>query len=169
MFPRPGFVNSVLQNRPAAPPLRKAATTAARTRPLMPAKRFRIFLALVATLVVAFATVPGRSRAADPVVINLITLPADNSAVVYYAQDKGFFKAAGLDVHITPMTNSASIVAALAGGGADIGNSAVGSAAQARAKGIPVRFIAPSGLVTAKEPTAELVVPKESPIQKLPT
>ena len=86
--------------------------------------------------------------------------------MVYYAQDLGYFKDAGLDVHITPMTNSGAIIAAIAGGGGDIGNAVVGSVADARSKGIPVLFIAPAGLYDAKSPTAALVTSKDSPIKK---
>ena len=106
-------------------------------------------------------------RAADaPAVINLINLPADNSAEVYYAQELGFFKEAGLDVRITPMTNSGAIIAALAGGGGDIGNAVVGSVADARGKGIPILYIAPAGLYDHASPTAALVTIKDSPIKK---
>lgn len=118
----------------------------------------------VSTLVSASTFALRPAGAADPAVINLINLPADNSAEVYYAQDMGFFKAAGLDVRITGMTNSGAIIASLAGGAGDIGNSVIGSAAQARSKGIPVRFIAPAGLFVGAEPTSALVVPKDSPI-----
>jgi NitT/TauT family transport system substrate-binding protein len=119
-------------------------------------------LAAVLTLGVATA-----SRAADaPAVINLINLPADNSAEVYYAQDLGYFKDAGLDVRITAMTNSGAIIAALAGGGGDIGNAVVGSVADARGKGIPILYIAPAGLYDAASPTAALVTTKDSPIKK---
>jgi NitT/TauT family transport system substrate-binding protein len=104
--------------------------------------------------------------AADAVAtINLINLPADSSAVVYYAQDLGYFKDANLDVRITPMTNSAAIIAAIAGGGGDIGNSVIGSVTDARAKGIPVLFFAPAGLYDAVSPTAALVVPDGSPVK----
>jgi NitT/TauT family transport system substrate-binding protein len=111
---------------------------------------------------------PPASRAADAplTVINLINLPSDNSAEVYYALDLGYFKDAGLDVRITPMTNSGAIIAALVGGGGDIGNAVVGSVADARGKGIPVLFIAPAGLADAASPTAALVVAKDSPIKK---
>lgn len=108
------------------------------------------------------------SRAADAplTVVNVINLPADNSAEVYYAQELGFFKDAGLDVRVTGMGNSGAVIAALVGGGGDIGNSVVGSVADARAKGIPVLYIAPAGLYDAASPTAALVVAKDSPIRK---
>jgi|SRR5579875_44974 NitT/TauT family transport system substrate-binding protein len=109
------------------------------------------------------AATPAQAQA--PAVINLIQLPADNSAEVYYAQDLGFFKEAGLDVRITSMTNSGAIIAALAGGAGDIGNTVIGSAAQAREKGIRVRFIAPAGLYVDSAPTSALVVPKDSPVK----
>jgi NitT/TauT family transport system substrate-binding protein len=105
-------------------------------------------------------------RAAEPAVINLINLPADNSGEVYYAQELGYFKDAGLDVRITPMTNSGAIIAALAGGGGDIGNAVVGSVADARGKGIPILYIAPAGLYDSASPTAALVTTKDSTIAK---
>jgi NitT/TauT family transport system substrate-binding protein len=122
------------------------------------------FALLVAAL--PFSGAPA-SRAADAplAVVNLINLPADNSAEVYYALELGYFKDAGLDVHITPMTNSGAIIAALAGGGADIGNSVVGSVADARGKGIPVLFFAPAGLSDIASPTAALVTAKDSPLK----
>src|SRR5476651_685369 len=91
----------------------------------------RLSFALLAAVLAFGATTSG--RAADLAVINLINLPADNSAEVYYAQELGFFKDAGLDVHISAMTNSAAIIAALAGGGGDIGNAVVGSVADVAA------------------------------------
>ena len=124
----------------------------------------RLTFALLAA-VLAFG-VSTSGRAADLAVINLINLPADNSAEVYYAQDLGFFKDAGLDVHISAMTNSGAIIAALAGGGGDIGNAVVGSVADARGKGIPIRYIAPAGLYDSASPTSALVVLKDSPIAK---
>jgi len=126
----------------------------------------RLTFALLAA-VLTFGVTPS-SRAADAplAVINLINLPADNSAEVYYAQDLGFFKDAGLDVHISPMTNSGAIIAALAGGGGDIGNSVVGAVSDARGKGIPVLMIAPAGLYDSASPTSALVTTKDSPITK---
>jgi NitT/TauT family transport system substrate-binding protein len=124
----------------------------------------KLRIAAVLTLVLIGGSFPLRAASQTPAVINLINLPADNSAEVYYAADLGYFKDAGLDVRITAMTNSAAIIAALAGGSADIGNSVIGAAAQARSRGIPVRFVAPAGLYVDTTPTSALVVPKDSPI-----
>jgi NitT/TauT family transport system substrate-binding protein len=124
----------------------------------------RLTFALLAA-VLTFGVTP-LGRAADLAVINLINLPADNSAEVYYAQELGYFKDAGLDVRITGMTNSGAIIAALAGGGGDIGNAVVGSVADARGKGIPILYIAPAGLYDSASPTAALVTIKDSPVAK---
>jgi NitT/TauT family transport system substrate-binding protein len=120
--------------------------------------------ALLALALTFLLTAAGRA-AEPPVTVNVINLPADNSAVVYYALELGYFKDANLDVKITPMTNSGAIIAAIAGGGGDIGNSVVGSVTDARAKGIPVLFFAPAGLYDAVSPTAALVVPADSPVK----
>jgi hypothetical protein len=44
--------------------------------------------------------------------ISVINLPSDNSAVLWYAQDLGYFKDSGLDVKVTNMTNNEAITAA---------------------------------------------------------
>jgi NitT/TauT family transport system substrate-binding protein len=68
-------------------------------------------------------------------------------------------------VHITDMTASPPIVAAVASGAADIGYSVVTSTAVAHERGIPVRFIAPGALWVTANGTAQLVVAKDSPLQ----
>jgi NitT/TauT family transport system substrate-binding protein len=95
--------------------------------------------------------------AADPATINLAIIPSESAAEAYYAQDLGYFKAAGLNVVITGFPASPPIIAAVSSGAADIGNSVVGSAVAARSRGIPVKFFAPAGLYLATAPTARLV------------
>jgi NitT/TauT family transport system substrate-binding protein len=125
----------------------------------------RLAFALLAAMLTFGITSPSRAADAPLTVVNLINLPADNSAEAYYALELGYFKDVGLDVRITPMTNSGAIIAALVGGGGDIGNSVVGSVADARGKGIPVLFFAPAGLSDIASPTAALVTAKDSPLK----
>jgi len=105
------------------------------------------------------------AHAAEPVTVNVAVIPTDSAAQVYYALDRGFFKAAGLDVHVTAMTSSSAIIAAAVSGSIDIGNATVGSAAAARSRGVDVRFLAPAGLWQASAPTAKVVVTKDSPLR----
>jgi len=101
----------------------------------------RTFVLAMMTLVLgATASVPAL---AAPLTINVISLPSDTAGTLYYADELGYFKAAGLDVKITDMTSSPPIVAAVASGAGDIGFSVVTSTAVAHERGIPVRFIAP--------------------------
>lgn len=121
--------------------------------------------AIAFILAAALLAVPGTLRAAGPDVVNLINLPADNSGIVYYAEDLGYFKDAGLDVRISAMTSSPPIISAIAGGAGDVGNAVVGSVAAARERGINVRFIAPAGMYVSTHPTGRLVVAKDSTIR----
>jgi NitT/TauT family transport system substrate-binding protein len=121
--------------------------------------------AAFALLALAFGTVSMPARAATPLTINVISLPSDTAGTLYYADELGYFKAAGLDVHITDMTASPPIVAAVSSGAGDIGFSVVTSTAVAHERGIPVRFIAPGAMWVTANGTAQLVVAKDSPLQ----
>jgi len=117
-------------------------------------------------LALALAAFPSAALRADtPLTINVISLPSDTAGTLYYADELGYFKAAGLDVHITDMTASPPIVAAVASGAGDIGFSVVTSTAVAHERGIPVRFIAPGAMWVTANGTAQLVVAKDSPLQ----
>lgn len=114
----------------------------------------------------ALAVAPAaRAGGAEPIVVNVIALPSAAAGSLYDAQEMGFFKAAGLDVRITPMTSSPAIVAAVVSGAADVGFAAIGSAAAARERGLPVRFIAPGGMYVSANPTSLLVGAKDTPIR----
>jgi NitT/TauT family transport system substrate-binding protein len=116
-------------------------------------------------MALALVSAAGVSVQAAPLTINVISLPSDTAGTLYYAEDLGYFKAAGLDVHITDMTASPPIVAAVASGAGDIGFSVVSSTAVAHERGIPVRFIAPGAMWVTANGTAQLVVAKDSPLQ----
>lgn len=123
-------------------------------------------------LVVALLVVRGFTRAdASPetITMQIGAMPVDTSAEVFYAQEQGFFKAAGLDVKLTILNNGAAILAAAAAGSVDIGFGSPAPLIAARQRGIPVRFIDPA-VVYQNTPNAQskastvLVVSKDSPI-----
>ena len=95
--------------------------------------------------------------AADPVNVSIVLIPSESAAQAYYAQDLGYFKAAGMNVTLTPMAASPPIIAAVSSGAVDIGNSVVGSVVAARSRGINVKFIAAAGLYSSTAPTARLL------------
>ena len=135
----------------------------------MQARFLRVFRACALTLAVAGIAslgIAGPARAADPIVINVGALPVDTSAVVFYAQDQGFFKAAGLDVRIQTMASGPVLAQAVAANAIDIGVANVATVASARLRGVPLRFIAPAAIASDQTRTDLIMVPKDSPIQK---
>jgi NitT/TauT family transport system substrate-binding protein len=117
--------------------------------------KFVAFRVLAVTAIISLGGAP--AGAADPVNITVALIPSESAAQAYYAQDLGYFKAAGLNVTLIPMPASPPIIAAVSSGAADIGNSVVGSAVAARSRGIAVKFFAAAGLYLATAPTARLV------------
>jgi NitT/TauT family transport system substrate-binding protein len=109
------------------------------------------------------AAVSGVARADDPVV-NVGALGVDTSANVFYALDQGYFKAAGLDVRIQMLSSGPVVAAAVASGAVDIGAVNVASAAAARDRGLPLRFIAPAAVSDPAAVTNVMMVAKNSPI-----
>ena len=104
------------------------------------------------------------ARAQSTPLIRIGTSSNDASAVVYFAQDAGFFNKAGVRVEIQPDTNGAAVAAAVMSGALDIGVSNVVSIALAHAKNLPLVLIAPSAIYSSTAPTTALLVEKTSPI-----
>lgn len=129
-------------------------------------RAIRVLTIALTTAVTATSAAPSQVRAAGPIAINVGTLPVDTSAVVFYAQDQGFFKAAGLDVHIQTMTSGPVIAQAVTANAIDIGVANVATVASARLRGVPLRFIAPAAIASDQTRTDLIMVPKDSPIQK---
>ena len=101
---------------------------------------------------------------ADDSVVNVAALGVDTSANAFYARDLGYFKSAGLDVRVTILSSGPVVAAAIASGSIDIGAVNVASAAAARDRGIPLRFIAPSAVSDPNAVTNVMMVAKGSPI-----
>ena len=98
--------------------------------------------------------------------IRIATLPFENSAEVYYAQDMGFFAKAGIDADIQPMQSAPAIAAAVVSGAIDIGYSAVDTLATVHSKNIPLVVIAPAADYSspATERTTALIVAANSAV-----
>ena len=118
-------------------------------------------------LIIALGLLTGRSaNAAERTPLNIAVFPTDSTAQVYYAQELGFFRDAGFDVHVSSIQSTSAIVSAIIGGAIDVGSVTVSSAANARARGLNVKFIAPAGLYVSTASTAELVTLKGSHLKK---
>ena len=110
-------------------------------------------------------TRPARAQATQT--LRLGILSTESAAAAHYANDLGFFTKAGLDVTITVMGNTPSIVAAVVAGALDIGYTTIDSVASIHSHGIPLAVIAPAtdyiDPITLN--TAGVLVRPDSPIR----
>jgi NitT/TauT family transport system substrate-binding protein len=112
----------------------------------------------------AFGAARRPVRAQAPVKIRVGVGVVESYSQGAYAQEMGFYKAAGLDADVQALINGGAITAAVLGGSLDIGTTNGGSMANAYVRGLPLYCIAPSGLYTSSSPTTVLVVAKDAPI-----
>lgn len=89
----------------------------------------------------------------------------ETDAQVYYAQELGFFKRAGIDVEVQTLASGSAIAAAVAAGSLDVGSGSVLVVATARARGLPFVYIAPAGQYQSASPAEALGVALNSPIR----
>lgn len=127
----------------------------------MPQGIFFAGAALLLALLCAFPPQP--VRAADASIV-VGTAGKETDAEVYYAQELGFFKKAGLNVEIQTMANGAAIASAVASGALQIGDSNTLSLATARKKGLPFVIFAPGAVYQSTTPTTSVAVAPGSTI-----
>jgi NitT/TauT family transport system substrate-binding protein len=118
---------------------------------------------IVVALAIALCMSFTRADAQEQPVIHVALSPFEAQSNVYYAQDLGLFKAAGLNVQIQQVQGSAAIVAAIVGGSLQIGTGSSLPMFSARERGIDLVLIAPgtmsdfadqhSGLIAAANST----------------
>jgi len=120
---------------------------------------------IVSTLLgVLLAALPLAAQADGPA-INVGAMPIAGAAQVFYAQEQGFFKAAGLDVNLIVLPNGAAIVAASTSGSVDIGFGSPSPLILAHLKGLPVRFITYASLYTGPPVTSALMAARNSAVR----
>ena len=122
------------------------------------------FLAIVVILT-AVIVMPRTGGAQTLIPVKVGTLPTDGCSVIFYAKELGFFQKNGLDVDITTMPSGPAIAAAVAGGSLDIGVANVATVAQARLRGLPLRYIAPSSVAAPDTMTDIVMVASDSTIK----
>ena len=118
------------------------------------------------TFVAALGALPftaGAASAQSGPVIELGASPTDSSGLAIYAYDLGLFKAAGLNVHLTIVPNTATVVPGVVGGAYHIATANLGNVAVAKDRGVPIHVIAGGGVYASSSPTALLLVPVDSP------
>jgi NitT/TauT family transport system substrate-binding protein len=119
--------------------------------------------AALPALVVALGCV---ASAQDQPVIHVAISSFEAHADVYYAQELGLFKRAGLNVDVQQLQGGASIVAGVAGGALQIGAGNPLPIASAHESGLDVVIVAPGFISDAAgPPVGGLVVAANSPLR----
>jgi NitT/TauT family transport system substrate-binding protein len=97
----------------------------------------------------------------------VVLAPAiDSSGQIFYAQDLGLYKEAGLNVKVQIANNPGVTVPAVMGGSATFGSVSIPGIALARAKNIPIVVVAPGDVYSSATPNGGLIVLKDSPLKK---
>lgn len=113
------------------------------------------FLGTAASGLAALAALTARSRASDLTAFVAGALSGPGDAAIYYPLQQGWFKAAGLDVMVQPISAGPAAMAGVVGGSMQTADGNVLSLAEAYSKGIPVVLIAPGGSWTSSLPPSE--------------
>jgi NitT/TauT family transport system substrate-binding protein len=108
----------------------------------------------------------GRRLGAQPAAtLRVGSVVSDGFGEVWYAQDMGFFNAAGLNVEITAFPNGSASAQAVVGGALDIGITGPIGLANATIHGVPLVYVAVGNIYNTAAPTIAFCVAKESPLR----
>lgn len=89
----------------------------------------------------------------------------DGAKAVFYAVRSGLFRRYNLEVETSVVASGAAAAAALIGGSAEVAFTNSLTLIQARARGIPMMYVAGGALVLTERPISLLLVLKDSPIR----
>ena len=130
----------------------------------MPTRRsaIRQLSALAAGAVAASSY--GRAAFADTV-LRVANVPIEPTADLYYADEQGFLKSAGLNVNIEVLANGQNFIAGVVAGTFDLAPSTIPSIAAARERGIPIKVVAAQAISTTQAPSNLLMVTRDSPLK----
>jgi NitT/TauT family transport system substrate-binding protein len=124
------------------------------------------FLATLPAGALAAAAAPALGQTAAPMqTVRIGATANDTYAEAYYAQDKGFFTAAGLNAPITTFTNGAAVSSAVASGALDMGVTNPVQLANAVSHGIPFVYFIGGAYYSSSAPTTVLCVAAKGPIR----
>jgi len=119
---------------------------------------------VVASLAALAAGVPRGTRA-QPIPVRMGVLPVDPYATIHFAQDKGFFSDAGLDVQLTVVGSSPRMMEAMAGNDIDIATADVIQVGSAFNRGLPFAVFWTTGLYRRGNSMLALCVARSSTVQ----
>ena len=124
------------------------------------------FISSATACALAGTAIPARSQTQSTQII-VAPLAGPDVVGLYYAKDQGWFKAAGLDVVIQPVSNGGAGLSALVGGSVQVAYTNVFSLSVAHSKGIPAVMIAPGAGYHTPAAVSLLLAPPGSTVTNL--
>lgn len=129
--------------------------------PIFSLRRWRLPGASALALAAVLATAPASAQTLEPVKVRLDWTPWANHAALHLAQQKGWYRQAGLDVTLEDGNGSVTTVQIVGSSNAfDIGHAALAPVMIARDKGLPVKALA----VFLRKNDIGMLVPSDSGI-----
>lgn len=95
-------------------------------------------------------------------VLRVANVPIEPTSDLFYADQEGFFKSAGLNVDIDVLANGQNFISGVVAGTFDITPSTIPAIATARERGIPIKLVAPQAISTSQAPANLLMVTRDS-------
>jgi len=105
------------------------------------------------------------ARAQQSPAIRLGIVAVEEGAALYYAQERGFFRQAGVNVELTKFPNGAAVAQGVIAGALDFGVTNSGSLALGHERGLPIALVACVALFTQASPLCHFVVGERSGIR----
>jgi len=122
-------------------------------------------IAALGACAMLLALQPLHGGAQSTTAVRILELGGDGGAEGAYALAGGFFKKYGIDATVTGTSSGGAVVAAVAGGSAEVGFSNLLSVAAAIGRGVPITIIAPGGMFVREAPDIVLVRVKHSTLR----
>jgi len=121
---------------------------------------------LIAASIGAVVTpsLPGTPVFATDHMLHVADLPIEGVADLFYADQRGYFKSAGLDVSIDVLANGQNFIAGVVAGTYDLAPTTIPAIAIAREQGIMIKCVAPQGMYVSATPSALVLVLPDSPL-----
>ena len=128
-----------------------------------------VFRAAVVAASVLVASSATTAQTSTLTTIRFIAAPSDDLLPFWYAQSKGLFRSAGLDIQATMVSSGAVVAQAIAGGADDLGRASLGSLIAAHIQRIPFVLVAPGAVHRKNDPltNAAILVASNSPIKSI--
>lgn len=109
---------------------------------------------------------PVRAQTPSAIPLRIATPGNDGNALAFYAQALGLFQKDGIDPQIQVLRagGGETIIAGIAGGSLDVGESDLVAIAAAREHGVPITMLAPSYMFRTGDLTSVIITARDSPV-----